>query len=859
MKALLTAKVGTFLVISSVLAVWTLLAAQHVRAHTTNLPTPSCSGLPNDTFFASANTAPITTGGVHNQTITPKQGTDLTQEGDLDFYYAKITVPALTAGELRVFDTEDGPSDAVLCHGSTPQVTSRTTYTRHDQASAIKSANDAAAKAEEARMKAAAAVVDTESKALTALTSARTALSSAATALSNAAKALRDTANAAHTTMAKDEAGVAARTAESDAQNARGVHAAQTGTPTQADPTTEDKRQAYNTARGLVESALETARTRLIAAADKLEMAATEGHVGFQIRAEVQPDDRSYILVASANAAPTLAVAFHGAISSAGSLNGAFGAGQSSSTAIIVTAPGLLTLEATGTTDTMGALDNGEDVEIAHADSGGSGGNFKLYVPVTANTDAYTLYVEGQTDTISGDYGLKMDFQVAMGRIAALDEEMNTITEELNWGTTDLPDDNIAAPAIQEGSDTDYFVFTIAADTAGLLTVQAEDGATSPSSDTTGTLYGPPGVEIAAATGGNGKHFRVHAPVQEMNIYAVQVGGTVGSYMLMVSLDAVEGTNGAPLPVTGRTGQGADGNCDTNDSFEICPPTGRNPAEREQHLFEVTEAGALYIHSTGGTDTIGTLFGPDGSRLATDDNSGQSNNFRLTVQVTPSLYLLEVRGKNESTRGAYELVTNFVAGEVVTTPTTPTTPGPGTEVTDLQARVGELEAELAACETPVETDATGNLGNPPDGGFRSGIGLISGWVCAANEVEVRIYRSGALRETLDVAYGTSRPDVPLNRNSNCTNANAGFGMTYNFNHLPEGEHTIRAYADDELIGEERTFEVVHIREFAPTDTDRFLTGLPAAECRVDDFPATGEDTFLLWEQSTQNFVIEDAG
>ena len=55
-------------------------------------------------------------------------------------------------------------------------------------------------------------------------------------------------------------------------------------------------------------------------------------------------------------------------------------------------------------------------------------------------------------------------------------------------------------PAIQERSDTDYFVFTIADNTAGLLTVHAEDGTTSPASDTTGTLYGPPGVEIASAT-----------------------------------------------------------------------------------------------------------------------------------------------------------------------------------------------------------------------------------------------------------------------------------------------------------------------------------------------------------------------
>ena len=55
---------------------------------------------------------------------------------------------------------------------------------------------------------------------------------------------------------------------------------------------------------------------------------------------------------------------------------------------------------------------------------------------------------------------------------------------------------------------------------------------------------------------GNGRHFRVRAPVQAMNIYAVEVSGTVGSYTPMVTLAAVEAIGdmtGASLPVTGST------------------------------------------------------------------------------------------------------------------------------------------------------------------------------------------------------------------------------------------------------------------------------------------------------------------
>ena len=94
----------------------------------------------------------------------------------------------------------------------------------------------------------------------------------------------------------------------------------------------------------------------------------------------------------------------------------------------------------------------------------------------------------------------------------------------------------------------------------------------------------------------------------------------------------------------------------------------------------------------------------------------------------------------------------------------------------------------------------------PDG-VRSGIGLISGWVCAANSVEIRISNAQGRVATLNAAYGTTRADtvgvrVIIKRTT------TGFGMTYNFNHLPEGTYTIGAYADgltNRRIGPEAYF------------------------------------------------------
>ena len=456
-----------------------------------------------------------------------------------------------------------------------------------------------------------------------------------------------------------------------------------------------------------------------------------------------------------------------------------------------------------------------------------------------------------------------MDFKVAMQ-----DKTPDSITEPTGvmvpaaptWTSTDFDADDevLQIKRIAEDgnrADADYFLLTIDANNSGFLTVWTTDDTTSArDSDTTGTLYGPTGEITRDTSSGPGNHFQTRTPVQEEMTYLVKVEGTDGVYGLMLTFDKVEGD--ALIAVPG-TESGPDMvNCTDNEPGEICAPTSGNPLEIERYAFNIMESGALYLHTTGSIDTVGVLYGPDGSAIADDDNSGEGNNFRIAANVNPGLHLVEVRGQTRTTQGTYMLVSNFVTGEEVTT----TTPGTGTEVAALQAEIDRLEDELAACEAPVEIDSRGAFENPADGGVRSGIGVISGWVCAAEEVEIVIYRGGRIVEELTAAYGTSRPDVP--QNSSCRNANAGFGMTYNFNHLPEGEYTIKAFVgDDELRvndqgDTEATFEVVHLVDAFP-DSNNFLTNLPDGECRAPDFPVRGETTLLKWEQSLQNFVIHN--
>ena len=949
MQTLLKTKIGPFLVISSVLAIWTFLVAQHVQAHprTTSLPTPSCSGLPGDAFFGADKTASITASTpAPTGTFETKRGGGTSGTGDIRYHYAKIMIPALTAGELRVFDPGN-LSNAVLCRDSSQVARSITTYGAHNTAHTAAAAADddetttddfskavaAAVKADEANNAANvqevidAAAFDTSgpddnadgklddhdatdsngndridaderapitaarnvissalSTARSALSTARSALSTARSDLATAARAL----NAASTSLS-DEAKTAAETAANDAATAEqnaldALNAAANALPPSSTPNiTElaEVRIALGNLGNDPADALNAAATALNVAADALNTAASNMHTGFKIRAAVSPGDEEYIVVVAPEntgtppraglptATRNLNVAFHGAIATTATeqrtrvLNN----DAVDTISLTITAPGLLTLETTGNVDTIGTLYNSTPTEVAQAEDGGSGDNFKFVVPVTLATagtaEAYSVTVEeGQTS--GGEYTLNMDFRVAMTTSSGIADV--PVAAAPTWTpTVDQNDDTplqikkIAADG--NTADEDYFLFTPAA--SGLLTVNANDDIDGSKKDanTSGTLFGametgPLGErrvgEIATdSDSGPGNHFKFAVPVAADRNYLVKVEGTDGYYTLMFDFDQ---TTADIMPTSSHIPTALDPDCPGTNRGEICRSTGA--PEIERYLLNITGPGALYLHSTGGTDVVGVLYGPDGKQVAMDDVSGEGTNFRIATNVDAGLYLLEVKGQTKATQGVYGLVSNFVTGDVVTTPTTPGT-GTGTEVADLRARVAELEDDLATCETPVETDARGALGNPSGGGFRSGIGIISGWVCEAKEVEVRIYRSGALRLTLDVAYGTSRPDTVGECDHN--SPNTGFGMTYNFNHLPEGVHTIRAYADDELIGAQQTFEVVHLRPFAANDDNRFLIGLPVAECRVENFPAAGEDTFLLWEESTQNFVIEDAG
>ena len=62
-----------------------------------------------------------------------------------------------------------------------------------------------------------------------------------------------------------------------------------------------------------------------------------------------------------------------------------------------------------------------------------------------------------------------------------------------------------------------------------------------------------------------------------------------------------------------------------------------------------------------------------------------------------------------------------------------------------------------------------------------------------------------------------------------------------------------ALVDEEELGR----AVVRVTTVGTGDEEEFLRDV-AGECTVADFPMDGQTTTLVWQQTSQNFVITDA-
>ncbi len=251
----------------------------------------------------------------------------------------------------------------------------------------------------------------------------------------------------------------------------------------------------------------------------------------------------------------------------------------------------------------------------------------------------------------------------------------------------------------------------------------------------------------------------------------------------------------------------ADQHGDTPATATTLDPTARatgylqSGADRDYFHLALPSAGILRATTTGHTDTQGQLWQERAGELvlvAEAAAGGARSNFQLGTAVAAGPYYLAVSAGATGTAGAYTL--------------------------DLAYSPGYFE-------------------NPQPDSPQSGIGVLSGWVCAADRVTIEFERPSGTVWRVPAAAGTLRPDTA----SVCGHAESGFGLLWNWNKLGPGAHTVRAVVDDVVLAE-------HAITVTTLGLGEFPTGL-SGEYELADFPAAGETTQLQWSQAQQNFVI----
>ena len=217
----------------------------------------------------------------------------------------------------------------------------------------------------------------------------------------------------------------------------------------------------------------------------------------------------------------------------------------------------------------------------------------------------------------------------------------------------------------------------------------------------------------------------------------------------------------------------------------ICPA-----ADVDYFTVTAPGRGLVFVDTPRGITTRGTIW-QDGTVLVSGpvSDSGQAARLGARVQAGPVVIALQGQG------GA----TGTYAGEI--------------------------------------TFVQGYLENPGAYSFQSGVGVLSGWVCDADMVEIEL--NGIPQEA---AYGTERLDTLRA----CGDTDNGFGLLFNWNLLVDGDHTVVAFVDGVELGRAIVMVTTLGQEFL-----RNVTGT----CEAEDFPTLGERVTLVWQQNSQNFVI----
>ena len=111
------------------------------------------------------------------------------------------------------------------------------------------------------------------------------------------------------------------------------------------------------------------------------------------------------------------------------------------------------------------------------------------------------------------------------------------------------------------------------------------------------------------------------------------------------------------VDMSGNDGDGGDDHGNSLETAtEVAVPSstaGRleSPGDLDYFRIVLQQAATVELHTTGSTDTYGTLYRPNGSSITEDDDGGNGVNFRINRHLAAGTYFVEVRGFASATGG----------------------------------------------------------------------------------------------------------------------------------------------------------------------------------------------------------------
>ena len=317
-------------------------------------------------------------------------------------------------------------------------------------------------------------------------------------------------------------------------------------------------------------------------------------------------------------------------------------AGEEDVYRITVTGSGTLTVYSTGSTDVYGYLLSSSGSELASDDDSGQGYNFQISHSVSAGT--YYVRVRHYSTTGTGDYSISSSFDGGShyyGSILNLDDSLKS--------------------SIDSAGEEDLYRTTVTE--SGSLTIYSTDV-----TDTYGTLLDSAWNELASNDdGGPVTNFRISHSVSAGTYYVrvrhYSTTGT-GDYQITSNFYASSSDGGgSPGKDSGGSGSGSSIilwaytlslNGSSSDAIDTA-------GDEDWYRVTVVESGTLTVYSTGDTDVYGYLLSSSGSELASDDDSGENRNFRISHSVNAGTYYVRVRHYSTTDVGDYGITSSFTA------------------------------------------------------------------------------------------------------------------------------------------------------------------------------------------------------